>query len=371
MTRIILVAGFDYTFRGLSYRQLCKNRMDFLLAANEKTKEPLTFDIFDFPAGTLETHAVTYPGGKKSVDAEHEILQFTPVRRAHYEKRYKLGNGFGNAPIFFPKDGLRGFMPITSLYSHLLKIGDSKEGVRELSFFTYSWATAPAPLGSMDDRKRRIWPAVRLRGSKPTIEIITDSSRDPDDFDARTLDLSYPTLTVGDRQKLELAFTLEARCWMWGGDFRLSDDPFVTALIDALVQQRGYRATGLNDDVEFRFTTLRPAVKDWIELALNHRLADRKQFRMPLSWIKEVCCATMGRTYAQILARQVPMLSIFSPTPGGVPKLEPGRRPLLRIDSKDPKAKKRAEFFTNYLGMTPDPEGRGYLDYSTLTCPYP
>ncbi len=371
MTRIVLVAGFDYTFRGLSYRQLCKNRMNFLLAANEKTKEPLTFDIFDFPAGTLETHVVTYPGGKKSVDAEHEILQFTPVRRAHYEKRYALGKGFGNAPISFLKDGLRGFMPITSLYSHLFKIGDSKEGVRELSFFTYSWSTAPAPLGSIDDRQRRVYPVPRLRSSKPTMEMITDSSRDPDDFDARRHDLFYPTLTMDDRKKLELAFTLDARCWMWGGDFLLSDDPYVTALIDALVQQRGYRAKGLKDDVEFRFATLQPAVKNWIELVLDYRLADRKQFKMPLSWIKEVCCKTMGRTYAPILARQVLMLSVFGPAPGGVPKLEPGRQPLLRIDSKDPKAKKRAEFFTNYLGMTPDPEGRGYFDYSTIACPYP
>jgi hypothetical protein len=370
MTRIVLVAGFDYTFRGLSYRQLCKNRMDFLLAANKK-QEPLTFDIFDVPAGTLETHAITYPAGKMARDVQHEDPEFTAIKRTQYEKRYKLGKALGNATISFPKDGLRGFMPITRIYSHLLTIADSKEGVRELSFFTYSWGTSPAPLGSMDDRKRRVYPVPRLRGSKPTVEIITDGTRDPDDFDARKLDLEYPTLTFDEREKLQLAFELEARCWIWGADFAFSDDPYLTELIDALVGQRGYRSRGLKDDTTFAFPNLRPAVKDRIALLLGFTPKDRKRFPLELSSIKEYCCRTMGGCYAQLLAYRVPMLSIFSPGPGGVPKLEPGRRPLLRIDSKDPKSKKRAEFFTNYLGMKTDPEGRGYLDYSTLACPYP
>jgi len=370
MTRIILVAGLDYTFRGLSYRQLCKNRMDFLLAANKK-QEPMTFDIFDVPAGTLETHAITYPGGKMARDVQHEEPEFTSIKRTQYEKRYKLGKALGNATISFPKDGLRGFMPITRIYSHLLTIADSKEGIRELSFFTYSWGTSPAPLGSMDDRKRRVYPVPRLRGSKPTVEIITDSGRDPDDFDARKLDLQLPTLTYDELHKLEIGFELEARCWIWGADFTFSDDPFLTELIDALVGQRGYRSKGLKDDTTFNFSNLRPAVKDRIALVLRLAPKDKKRFPLELSSIKEYCCKTMGGCYAQILAYRVPMLSIFSPAPGGVPKLEPGRRPLLRIDSKDPKSKKRAEFFTNYLGMTTDPEGRGYLDYSTLACRYP
>ena len=369
MTRIILVAGFDYTFRGLSYRQLCKNRMDFLLAANKK-QEPLTFDIFDVAAGKLETHVITYPAGKMARDVQYEEPEFTSIKRTQYEKRYKLGKALGNATISFPKDGLRGFMPITRIYSHLLTIADSKEGIRELSFFTYSWGTSPAPLGSMDDRKRRVYPAIRLRGSKPTVEIITDSGRDPDDFDARKLDLRSPTLTYDEREKLQIAFELEARCWIWGADFAFSDDPFLTELIDALVGQRGYRPKGLKDETTFSFPTLRPAVKERIALVLGVP-KDMKRFPLEFSWIVEYCCKTMGGCYAQLLAYEIPMLSIFSPAPGGVPKLEPGRRPLLRIDNKDPKAKKRAEFFTNYLGMTTDPEGRGYLDYSTLTCRYP
>jgi hypothetical protein len=371
MTRIILVAGFDYTFRSLNYRQLCKNRMDFLLAANKK-QEPLTFDIFDVPAGTLETHAITYPGGKMARDIQYEDPEFKSIKQTHYEKRYKLGKALGNATISFPKDGLRGFMPITRIYSHLLTIADSKEGIRELSFFTYSWGTSPAPLGSMDDRKRRVYPVPRLRGSKPTVEIITDGGRDPDDFDARKLDFWPPTLTFDELDKLQIAFELEARCWIWGADFTFSDDPYLPELIDALVGQRGYRSKGLKDDTRFTFPNLRPAVKNRLALVLRlPRNMDTKRFPLELSRIKEYCCITMGGCYAQLLAHWVPMLSIFSPAPGGVSKLEPGRQPLLRIDSKDPKSKKRAEFFTNYLGMTPDPEGRGYLDYSGLTCRYP
>ena len=130
----------------------------------EHPKEELSFQVFDFPAGEVVTHDVTYPGGKKS-ESVTRTQPFTAITTAHYDR---IVTG---ADVRYRSRTVRaGMMSVTDIYGAVRAIGVSNPGeLLELSFFSHAWHGGPILVNSATTRSSpgpRQYPAGR---TKPTL----------------------------------------------------------------------------------------------------------------------------------------------------------------------------------------------------------
>ena len=80
MKQVLLVAGVDYEFKGVDFRELADNRRR-LLDRRNTARVDLRFVTMDVRAGEVEVRDITFPGGKRT-ETVTSTKPFSPVTRA-------------------------------------------------------------------------------------------------------------------------------------------------------------------------------------------------------------------------------------------------------------------------------------------------
>jgi len=352
MKRFILVGGFDYERKGVDFRIFCNSRVKRMVAANS-AKEEMSFQVFDVGKGEVVTHDVSYPGGKKS-ESVARTQPFVAITASHYDR---IGTA-GDVHFRF-KDGQSGMMSVTDVYAAVRTIGASNPGeLFELSFFSHAWHGGPILLNSYDDGVVTGPPAAP--GGPPTVTAV-GAARDPDDKDPRPKDFLPPNMTTAQLKEFQDAYRPDGYSWSWGCAF----PRLIHEILHKLEQHRDYRASGLADDKEFKFTNLRAEHISLLEVWLGIFLLNPRDVRLEFKELKRFFCLATQASYTHHLAVQSKRKA-FGGVMGTYSEYDTGRLPLMHVE---PSFGRHFKFYENYLGFKFDPEGRKYGEFSpTFSC---
>jgi hypothetical protein len=359
--QFVLVAGVDYEFTGVDFRQLADNRRRLLERGNT-ARADLRFVTMDVRAGEVEVRDVTFPGGKRT-ETVTSTKPFTPVTRASYQTT-------GGHTRFKP--GQWSVMGITDAYRRVQDIGGADPGtLAELSVFSHGWMGGPILVDSDDDRTTEIT-IPSLSGTPITITVpLLGTIRDPDDKDARAhLDFRPPTMDATQLDLFQKAFDSNGRAWLWGCSFPRA----IHHTLWAMEQAKGYSGVGLGDDVVLSM----PAVVDEDVAFLNRFLGGVSGFTpftprsssvsLAFKFLKHAFCRANRACYAAVLA-DAGHVPVHAAPLGTYADYDTGGDHLMNVYSG---FTAHFTFYKNYLGFSFDPEGRRYAVYQPgLSCPAP
>ncbi|MEU8133891.1 hypothetical protein [Streptodolium elevatio] len=356
MKQFVLVAGFDYEFTGVDFRQLCENRRKRIITAN-KAREELRFTILDFRAGETVEIAVTYPGGVKQ-EAKKQTATFRPVGRSSY---HTVTAPDGTTHVRF-KPGQFDTLSILDMYGAVVAIGTNAPGtLAELSVFSHAWAGGPILVNSDNDRSVVVPapPSIGGGGGTVTVALGSTTLRDPDDRDPRVeLDFVPPTMDAGDRALFAKAFAKDALVWLWG----CQATEAVHNVLNRLERSKEYRITGLGDEDEVTLTNLAPKSVDFLEAVLLPLLKatfpkPRSTVTLKFKFVKFFACAANRMSYAAHIADVAKVETRAAPMGTGA-NYDGGALPLMHVD---PVYAAHFTFYRNYLNRKFDPDGRNYM----------
>jgi hypothetical protein len=360
---VILVAGVDYEFKGVDFRLFCDNRVKRLLASNNKSKDDMTFQIFDFRKGEVVTQETTFPGGKRT----DKITKLSPspfkaISKANYDATVS-----GGETHYHFKDGQKGIMSITDIYEAVQKVGiNAPNTLVELSFFSHSWMGGPILVNSFDDGSFTInLPPFSTPISLP----LPGGMRDPDDMDPRaSKDFVPPTMDATQLGNFKKAFHSDGHVWIWGCAF----PRLVHEILHKLEHHPKYKDSGLGDDEVFKFTNFNDAQAEVLERFLSGALGgpfpDRKNIEIKFKFLKHFFCLITVASYTHNIAKNA-NVKAFGGVMGTYSDYDTGPLPLMSVYKG---FAKHFTFYKNYLGFTFDPEGRKYGAYLPgFSCPTP
>lgn len=340
MKNVVLVAGFDYTFKGVSFRQIAENRMRRLLNANVKQEE-MWFTLVDFAVPEVVTHAFSYAGGKaKETVVKRSLPAYRRIAKSDYED---------NGGHFSLKDDLRGFMPPSEIYTAVQGIGLTQpRTLMELSIISHGYMGGPILYNSFDDGQYMLGGAVATA---------LPGDRDPDDFDPRIKDFSPPNMGTADLRNFRLAFPDEGYVWLWGCVF----PQLIHEILTRIEGHPSYQESGLGDDVRFRFTNLTHAQAVTLLMgipssAFGGATPDPKNFEVSFKYLKYFFCRQITATYSHHIALAADVKT-FAAVLGTYSQYDQGPLPLMSVD---PSFGRHFAFYRNYFGFAFDPEGRHY-----------
>lgn len=333
--RILLVAGFDYEDPSHLMNSYCHNRIKRILRKKRGSESDpaLSFTLFDVGAGKIRTFDVS---GKKRVWADQTT--FTPVTAAdNYTGRTFNRNQSGR-------------MSITDIYDFVRKQGRSEPGtVHELSFFAHGWAGGPLLVNSFDN-------------------LPADTRRDPDDKDGRALkDFTEPNMDATGRSELAAAFAPAGFTWLWGCVF--AAPPF--QVLHRLLRDKLYKSGKLkNDDlIELRYFTREHADKFFASdtIFFPERRGDGTyalSFYRSFLEIKEFFQRMIDLSYCKRIAKATGR-KCYGALPGTYSEYDKKTSflPLMlvpRSSAYSANFSGQVNFYKRHMGITLDPEGRGY-----------
>lgn len=353
MRHHILVAGVDFEFKGVDFRIFCNNRTKRVIATN-RSKEDLTFQIFDVRRGEVVTHAVTYPDGRRTESRTTLTPSpFTAITKANYDRMVS-----GGETHYRFKNGQRDTMSILDVYDAVKAIGvDAPGTLVELSFFSHAFHGGPILANSYDDGHIDL---LVPPSTSPTQVPIPSGQRDPDDVDPRSSkDFVPPTMDARELDAFRKAFHSAGFAWIWGCTF----PRVVHEVLTKVERHPQYKDSGVSDDTVFVFTNFTSAHADLLEMVLRvelgGRLPDRKRIELPFRWIKLLFCRLSVAGYAHGLARGTGV-SVYSCVVGTYAEYDSGALPLMSVHRG---FARHFTFYKNYLGFSFDPERRGYGAY--------
>ena len=210
----VLCAGVDAEsadrgFKGLSFRVMAADRSKQIMDTLRRDQNAQII-IFDFLAGTKETTAITWKGGRATAETTVVEKPFTPVVREFFKPR-RVKDELGGWHTYYDFiSGQRGVMSIADVYKAIQDIGRNAPGtVCELSFLAHADHNGPSFLNSWED-----WEGTGVGAA--TIAIM----RDPDDKDGRAAkDFRYPNMTDEQLGAFTKAFNEKGYLWIWGCNF--------------------------------------------------------------------------------------------------------------------------------------------------------
>jgi hypothetical protein len=353
--QLLLVAGVDYEFKGVNFRIFADNRMRRRLRAN-RAREELTFHIFDFRAGAVDRHTVTYPGGTRTTTVDRPS-SFDPIGKANYDR-----SGTGAATRYRFKDGQRGVMSITDVYAGVQAIGRDDPGtLLELSFFSHAWHGGPILVNSFDDGRVEGPPAAP--GGPPTVITLVGGARDPDDKDPRApKDFSPPNMSAAQLAELRAAYHTDGFNWSWGCSFPRT----IHEILHRLQRHRSYRERGLADGDRFVFTNFRAEHVRVLESVLGTTFPAPRRVELTFGEFKRFFCLVTEASYNHHLAVAT-QRTTFGGVMGTYSEYDSGSLPLMHVHRG---FGRHFRFYRNYLGFSFDPEGRNYGAFQPgFTCP--
>jgi hypothetical protein len=355
----LLVAGVDYEFTGVDFRQLADNRRAWLDRRNT-TKVDLRFTTMDVRSGEVEVREVTFGTGKR-VETVTRTKPFTPVTAASYEdvgghRRFKTGQ-----PTV---------MSITDVYQRVQDIGSKDAGtLAELSIFSHGWMGGPILVNSDDDRLMTITLTPPV-GPPIHVQVpVASTSRDPDDKDGRgLLDFSPPTMDAVELATFRKAFAKDAIAWLWGCAFPRA----VHHAMWAMEQAKGYSGVGLGDDVELYLPQVVEEDVTFLDTFLAGVLPPfpkpRSAIKVKFKYLKYAFCRANLSCYARALADGA-QVTVHAAALGTYAEYDTGGDRLMHVHRG---FTAHFTFYKSYLGFSLDPEGRKYAVYPPgLTCPKP
>lgn len=333
---VIMVAGYDYERKGVSFRTICENRYKRLVKAKGvKNDAAWKFVIFDVGAGVISRNELK---GKKRAWKDDTTFSFSAVTAANY-------TGY----TFDKKQA--GVMSVVDVYDYIRKLGKNDPGsVVELSFFSHGYYGGPILVNSNDN------------SGAGTV------ARDPDDKDARTdKDFSAPNMDAAQLQALQKAFAKDAFLWIWGCVFTHS----YFYVLDKIVRRKK-KAKKFKDaeklDLEFDDSRANEIYDDDTTFfPAKQKGKYPTKFTRTFKQIKEFFQRGLDDTYF-VAAANATSVPCYGALPGTYSTYEDNDRsiknPLMRIPTANPPYAddftRHIKFYTNYLKVTPDPEQRGY-----------
>ena len=351
---VVLVAGFDYELSGVSFEQIALSRINGLIRrhrATHKTQSPSTaiataprFVLFDFRSGRVRTYAATQPKGKWQWS---ELAAFQPVSAANYTRR-------GDGRRVFDKDQA-GRLSITDVYRHVQELGRTEPGsLIELSFLSHGWVGGPILVNSDD------------AGGSPT-------ARDPNDKDARIFkDFVPPTMDAAALADFRRAFDSSGFVWVWGCAFAAAP----RQVLHRVLSSQKYKSTrlgGLVDGDRFKLEFSREQAETFFHTAPGFFPARGGDGKFPLvlersfKQIKEFFAGRLELTYCKKIAAAAGV-PCFGALPGTYSDYEKGvALPVMVVPVRKPpysdNFSRSIRFYTAYLGVQLDTEGRHYGRY--------
>lgn len=361
MKQVVLVAGVDYEFKGVDFRQLADNRRR-LLERRNTARADLRFVTMDVRAGEIEVRDITFPGGKRT-EAVTSAKPFTPVGRASYTT-------VGGHTRFKP--GQWTVMGMPEVYRRVQDIGAAAPGtLTELSSFSHGWMGGPILVNSDDDRTIELT-IPNLFGAPSTMTVpLTGTMRDPDDRDARPrLDFQPPTMEATQLDLFRKAFAADGVSWLWGCAF----PKVVHHTLWAVEQAKGYTGSGLGGDVVLRLDAVVDEDVDLLNQLLTG-VAGFTPFRprsstvsVAFKFLRHAFCRANQASYAAALA-DASQAAVHAAPLGTYSEYDVGGDKLMNVHSG---FTAHFTFYKNYLGFALDPEGRRYAVYRPgLACPAP
>jgi hypothetical protein len=330
--QFILLAGFDYEFRQLSFRNICERRKTQIISSNKRSD--LTITIYDFGAGEVETTGIVYQGGKQTLSAS-KVNIYTPLSKQMFDKPR-----IGHKEWHFKK-GQTGMMTITDVYNDIATLGITQPGtLHELHFFSHGWIGGPILANSND-------------------QFAYSSLRSADDVDPRVnKDFAPPQFTAAQQQAFKNAFSAAAFSWCWGCAF----PDIVNRILFKLQNNRGYKESGMHDDDYLTFTNLSDDEINDIELRVGGKVPDRKKVELALKAFKIYLATHFAGSYYYSLAEGTGK-KVYAAAPGTYAEFDSDQKKgLLTVSSK---FTKHLKFYENYMGLQQAPEGRRYIVYDT------
>ena len=352
---VVLVAGYDYHRSGVDFEKLALNRMRLLItrhvAAQKKVKAPLAkvietaprFLLFDVESGVVRRSEATLPKGERTWT---EVARFDPVTTANYTV---LPGG----RHLFDKDQF-GRMSITDVYAWVRVIGKEEPGtLQELSFLSHGWIGGPILVNSDD-------------GS-------STSARDPDDKDGRAeKDFEAPNMDATALAEFRAAFAPDGFTWAWGCVFAASPHQ----VLARLVKNSKYRKAKLGpiaDTETLKFEFQQEHVDKFFFIDPNFFPTADATGHVPLDFertfaeVKDFFRGRLSETYCQAAAIGS-QVACFGGLPGTYSDYEKGvSLPVMVVPAKVPPYSDNftsyINFYTKYIGVTLDPEGRHYARY--------
>ncbi|MFD6699389.1 MULTISPECIES: hypothetical protein [unclassified Microbacterium] len=363
MRNHIIMAGVDWEFQGVDFQVLATNRRKYLTRQNT-AKADLRFLMMDVRAGQVTRVDVTYPGGVKT-ETSSVVATFGAVARS------SIGTFTDSAGVSRTgfKPGQFSVMSITDLYAAVRDIGQNAPGtLQEVSFFGHGWMGGLILVNSFDDRSPII--PVPSTGGAPTTITATlgPTQRDPNDKDSRgEYDFVAPTQDAAALTLFKAAFATDGFSWLWGCAF----PRVIHHAMWAMEGAKGYATSGTDDDTVLTLDRVVKEDVDYIEgfllPILKTPFPSRSTITTKFKFLKYVFCAANASAFAAQLA-----------TATGKPVLAALLGTYAEYD--DPPDMMHVHtgftahvaFYKNYVGMSMDPEGRGYGVYQPgLTCTAP
>ena len=362
MKEFLLVAGVDYEFKGVDFRQLANNRRKFIERKNT-AKTDLRFTTMDVRTGQVEVRDVTFTGGTRS----ETVTSTTPFATVGPSSYQTLPNGSTRF-----KPGQWNAMGVTDVYARVQAIGAANPGTLfELSIFSHGWMGGPILVDSDDDRTIDVTlPPVPPSTTPTTMTLpVLGTNRDPDDKDGRSgLDFRPPTMDAAMLDLFRKAFDGSADVWLWGCSFPRA----IHHTLWAMEQAKGYSGSGVGDDTVLKMD----AVVDEDVAFLNSFLAGAlapfpphsSSVSIPFKYLKLAMCRANIGCYAHALA-DAANINVHAAPVGTYAEYDTSGDMLMNVFRN---FTAHFTFYKNYLGFTFDPEGRRYAVYTPgRTCPVP
>ncbi len=367
--QIVLVAGFDYELTpsgregGAGFAARCQRRMDRLI--KRFPKEKLKITIFDVSAGTVRTSEID--------DVSKKRQWTTPTKNDSSGKIVPMSfNPVSGANNYDPKDkrrerafvrNPRGVMSIEDVYQFIIEIGDGKEAgtLIELSLFSHGWVGGPILVNSRD-------------------ELGDPDARDPDDKDAR-FRKDFNTTNIGtiEMSLFKKAFAANGIVWVWGCSFAYA----FRTLFATLFATNKYKTTSPGklkdtDIIPLDFTEdtsveSGPIAFDGLLSLLpggtQSMRGKSRRYKVTVTFqlLKErIRDFLKTGIYATAVAKAAGVNTIAALV-GTYADYEKNGDKLMLIPRSAPPYdddfRREMFFYTMYLGMTLDPENRGYCVY--------
>ncbi|TPX04456.1 hypothetical protein FJ656_11790 [Schumannella luteola] len=193
------------------------------------------------------------------------------------------------------------------------------------------------------------------------------TQRNPNDKDSRmAYDFQAPTQDAAAVALFRAAFASDGYTWAWGCSF----PPVHHHSMWAMEHAKGYASTGVRDDKVLTLDAVTKEDVDYLEGWLVAKLGpfpSRSTITLKFTYLKWAFCSINAASFGALFA-----------TGSG----KPVRAALVGTYAEydDPTDMMHVHtgfsahvaFYKNYLGMTLDPEGRGYGVYPPgITCPAP
>ena len=294
MKNYILVAGVDYhpiadKKEPTDFKKYCTSYIDKLKTAL-KFSEDICFYIVDIYRGIISKKTYTYNSDIKKLNSPIEATH-SKFDNVSYLNYFDLkGNG---KKYFHPNK--KKIISKYDIYNLINEIGINEPNtLAEVSIFSHAQFSGPILVNSLNHTSTY----TDYFGKE--IKIETENTVDPNDFDFRVWDItSYlPKSLIADTIKTAF-ITDESVFRIWGCNNFAQNREFLSKVLN----HKNYKASGLEDDVNFNITTWNENSIEWLNNFFGKGFKKGVEFNLTFLEIKKFFCYLIQISYSYDAAK--------------------------------------------------------------------